>query len=293
MQSSDAEVVYFQADTPYRKAIGESQSHLKTILRSPAHYVSAGKHRLIPSPAMIMGTAVHCLTLEGQETFDAQFCQRPEGIKFTTKEGKEWRAANSKKTILTNEGRDRQWDSVVGMSEALKTLEWFNPETPDYRKYNEVSIYWQEDGIPCKARLDRVIPMEDEVLVLDLKTTDNISPMKFQSKLVDLGYDFQAAWYSHAAELVYGKPARFIFVAIERTSPFTMDFFEVPRFMIEEARYRNEKALRILKECREKDEWPTRQPSLKLLDYPKWYKPTPRDDQPTVSKAKDDFVPLF
>ena len=79
--------------------------------------------------------------------------------------------------------------------------------------------------IPCKARLDRVIPMENEVLVLDLKTTDSISTAKFQSKFVDLGYDFQAAWYSHAAELVYQKPARFIFVAIERTAPFTMDFF--------------------------------------------------------------------
>ena len=292
MQSSDAEVVYFQADTPYRKAIGESQSHLKTILKSPAHYVSAGKHRLIPSPAMIMGTAVHCLALEGKDTFDAQFTRRPEGIKFTTKEGKEWREANSKKTILTNDGRDRQWDSVIGMCEALRSLDWFDPETPDYRKYNEVSIYWQEQGIPCKARLDRVIPMENEVLVLDLKTTDNISPAKFQSKLVDLGYDFQAAWYSHAASLIWKKPVRFIFVAIERGSPYTMDFFEVPRFMIDEARYRNKKALSILSECRKKDEWPTRQPSLKLLDYPKWYKLSPRDDQPSVSKS-DDFVPLF
>lgn len=292
MQSSDAEVVYFQADTPYRKAVGESQSHLKTILKSPAHYVSAGKHRLIPSPAMTMGTAVHCLALEGRETFDQQFTQRPEGIKFTTKEGKEWREANKKKTILTNDGRDRQWDSVIGMSEALQTLKWFDPATPDYRKFNEVSIYWKEQGIPCKARLDRVIPMEHETLVLDLKTTDNISPAKFQSKLVDLGYDFQAAWYSHAASLIWGKPVRFIFVAIERGSPYTMDFFEVPRFMIEEARYRNKKALSILSECRKKDAWPTRQPSLKLLDYPKWYKLTPRDDQPTVSKS-DDFVPLF
>ena len=95
--SSDAEVVYCQADPVYRKAEGQSQSHLKTILKSPAHYQSAAKHRLIPSPAMIMGTAVHCLALEGQETFDAQFCQRPPGIKFTTKEGKEWREANKKK----------------------------------------------------------------------------------------------------------------------------------------------------------------------------------------------------
>ena len=291
--STDVEVVYCQADPVYRQAEGQSQSHLKTILKSPAHYVSAGKHRLIPSPAMIMGTAVHCLTLEGQETFDAQFCQRPEGIKFTTKEGKEWRAANSKKTILTNDGRDRQWDSVIGMSNALKSLDWFNPEQTDYRKFNEVSIYWTENDIRCKARLDRVIQTDDEVLVLDLKTTDSISTAKFQSKFIDLGYDFQAAWYSHAAELVYNKPARFIFVAIERTAPYTMDFFEVPRFILQNACRRTDKALSILKECRERDEWPTRQPSLKVLDYPKWYKSVTTDDQPAFSKTNDAFVPLF
>ena len=291
--SSDVEVIYCQADPVYRKAEGQSQSHLKAILKSPAHTVSAGKHRLIPSPAMIMGTAVHCLALEGQKTFDEQFCQRPPGLKFTTKEGKDWREANSKKTILTNEGRDRQWDSVIGMSKALQTLEWFNPEQKDYRKFNEVSIYWTENDIKCKARLDRVIPMENEVLVLDLKTTDSISTAKFQSKLVDLGYDFQAAWYSHAAELVYGKPARFIFVAIERTAPYTMDFFEVPRFMLKNACSRTDKALGILKTCLERDEWPTRQPTLKVLDYPKWYKPAPNDDQPAFTKTNDGFVPLF
>ena len=293
MQSSDVEICYLQADPEYRKARGQSQSHLKTILRSPAHYVSAGSHGLIPSPAMIMGTAVHCKLLEGEDTFAAQFTQRPEGIKFTTKEGKDWRAANSKKRILTNEGRDRQWDSVVGMVDALRGLEWFNTSLQDYRKYNEVSIYWNDDNIACKARLDRVIQLENETLVLDLKTTDNISPTKFQSKVVDLGYDFQAAWYSHAAEIAYGKPVRFIFVAIERSAPYTIDFFEAPRYMINEARYKNQKALRILKECKEKNEWPTRQPSLKLVDYPKWYTPISRDDQPAKPATPNKFVPLF
>jgi len=290
---SDVEVVYCQPDQVYRKAEGQSQSHLKSILKSPAHYVAAGRNMLIPSAPMIMGTAVHCLTLEGKRAFDEQFCRRPPGIKFTTKEGKEWRAANSKKTILTNDDRHRQWDSVIGMSKSLQTLDWFDPNQKDYRKFNEVSIYWAANDIKCKARLDRVIETEDEVLVLDLKTTDSISTAKFQSKLVDLGYDFQAAWYSLAASLVYKKPARFVFVAIERSDPHAMEFFEVPKFMIENANERATKALDSLKNCIEKDEWPARQPSLKLLDYPRWYNSFSRNDQPAPSKANDTFVPLF
>jgi hypothetical protein len=71
-----------------------------------------------------------------------------------------------------------------------------------------------------------------------------------------------------------------------------MDFFEVPKFMLQQARARNLKALSILKECLEKDDWPTKQPTLKLLEYPRWFKPN-LDDQPAKPALPDEFVPLF
>lgn len=289
MSSSGAEVVYCQPDPAYRQAAGESQSHLKMILVSPAHYDAARRRRFYTSSVMTIGTATHCKALEGDDTFAANYICKPDNIKYTTKEGRDWRDSQGRKTILVNDGKDRQWDSVVGMTDALRQLDWFDPTQKDYRKYNEVSIYWQDYGIQCKARLDRVIVTEDEVIVLDLKTTDSVSFEKFQTKMVDLGYDFQAAWYTHAAKLVWGKPTRFVFVAVERNEPHTIDIFEVSDGIMQEARFKNESALKILKECRMKDEWPTRQPSLKLLDYPKWYKYA-SDAQ---SVQEDDFVPLF
>jgi hypothetical protein len=294
MASSDAEVIYCQPDPEYRRACGESQSHLKSILVSPAHYVAQKKRKFFTSAAMTIGTATHCKLLEGEETFASSFVKKPEEIKMTTKEGKEWKAAQTGKTVLLNDSKDGQWDCVVGMTEALRKLDWFNPAQPDYRKYNEVSIYWNENNIPCKARLDRVIVTEDEVLVLDLKTTDSIAFEKFQSKLVDLGYDFQAGWYSHAAELVYKKPVRFIFIAVERGEPHMVDLFEAPPHMIEEARYKNKKALEILKSCRDTNQWPTRQPSLKMLDYPRWYNYASTEGLLMPSpEPQDDFIPLF
>jgi hypothetical protein len=287
----NAEVVYCQPDPEYRRAKGQSQSHLKTILKSPAHYKSVLKRPFFTSSAMTIGTATHCKVLEGEKTFEASFVKKPDDIKYTTKEGREWRDSQGRKTILVNDGKDRQWDSVLGMSEALRQLEWFNPDQPDYRKYNEVSIYWEELGIPCKARLDRVLNLEDETIVLDLKTTDSVSMEKFQGKMVDLGYDFQAGWYSHAAKLVYGKPTRFIFVAVERGSPHSVDLFEVPDHVLEEARFKNEFALHRLKECLETDQWPVNEPSLKMLEYPKWYN-FASHSQSLPAKA-NEFVPLF
>lgn len=288
MTSENAEVVYCQPDPEYRRAKGESQSHLKNILISPAHYQAVKKRKFFTSSVMTIGTATHCKLLEGEETFNAQFVKKPDDIKFTTKEGKDWKEAQGRKTILINDGKDAQWDSVVGMTDALRKLDWFNPAQPDYRKYNEVSIYWTQNGIPCKARLDRVLNLEDETIVLDLKTTDSVSLDKFQSKLVDLGYDFQAGWYSHAAQLIYGKPVRFIFVAVERGQPYTMDLFEVPPSMLEEAQAKNKVALNRLSNCIKNNDWPVKQPSLKLLNYPKWYQPI----QEQICDEQE-FVPLF
>lgn len=294
MFKNNAEVCYFQPDGDYRRQAGESQSHLKSILQSPAHYKASSKRRFRPSAVMTIGTATHCKALEGDETFEANFVMKPDNIKYTTKEGREWRDSQGRKTILANDGNDRQWDSVIGMTESLRQMDWFNPSQKDYRKFNEVSFYWEEQGIKCKARLDRIIVTDDEVHVLDLKTTDSISIEKFQSKAVDLGYDFQAGWYSHAAELVYDRPVRFTFVAIERNEPWSIGVFEVPPEMLGEARRKNEKALSTLRKCLDTGEWPGVEPRPILLEYPRWYKPVSDTiDYSAIQEAKDDFVPLF
>ena len=62
-----AEIAYNQSDFAYRKEAGVNQSSLKKILDSPAHYQAALKFRLIPTPAMEMGTAAPCLGLDGED----------------------------------------------------------------------------------------------------------------------------------------------------------------------------------------------------------------------------------
>lgn len=296
MAISSVEICYCQPDGEYRRQPGENQSSLKSILTSPAHYQASKARSFFPSSVMVIGTATHCKVLEGEETFNSNFILKPSSIKFTNKEGKDWKEANKKKTILTNEGKDRQWDSIMGMSDALRRLDWFSPDQKDYRKYNEVSIYWDHDDIRCKARLDRVLVLEDEVIVVDLKTTDSVNVDKFQGKLVDLGYDFQAGWYATAAEAAYQKPARFVFVAVERNAPYTVGLFEVPQSMMDQAKLKNRKALNILKECKAKNEWPAPTPTLNVLEYPRWY--TPVEDPANMhlnqpKSSQDVSEPLF
>jgi hypothetical protein len=263
-------VYYNQSDFEYRKENGVNQSSLKKILESPAHYRAALTNRFIPTPAMEMGTALHALSLDGEDAFNAQYIKKPDGLNLSTKEGKAWKNEVGKKKVLNAGGKDDPWGSVVGMYKSLQRLDWFNPDQPDYIKHNEVSIYWDWHDVQCKARLDRVLI--DEGIVLDLKTTDCVEPEIFTKKVVGLGYDFQAAFYARAAEVAFGKPFRFIFAAVERKAPYTVDLFEVDDYMMEEGLRKCDAAMRIYKACSELGNWPNREPELRKLSYPGWYK---------------------
>jgi len=281
-----AEIAYNQGDFAYRKEAGVNQSSLKKILDSPAHYQAALKSRLIPTPAMEMGTALHALSLDGEDAFNGAYVKKPDGIKLNTKEGKDWKASVGRKKVLAAGGKDDPWGSVLGMAKSLERLAWFDPGQEDYIKYNEVSIYWEEHGVNCKARLDRVLV--DEGIVLDLKTTDSVDLDLFTKKVVSLGYDFQAAYYARAAEVAYGKPFKFIFVAVERKAPYTVDLFEVTPDMMQEGLYKVEKALKTYAECNESGEWPNREPVIRQLDYPGWYNHV-KVEEPQQTPEEDIF----
>ena len=279
-----AEACFNERDFDYRREEGANQSSLKKILESPAHYQAALKNKLIPTPAMEMGTALHCRVLDGEEAFAGAYLRKPDGLSLATKEGKEWKASLGRKKALASGGKDDPWGSVEGMTNTLKQLAYFDPSQPDYIKYNEVSIYWDWEGVRCKARLDRVDI--EAGLVLDLKTTDSIEPDIFTKKVVGLGYDFQAAYYAAAAGAAFGKKFDFIFAAIERKAPYAVDLFQADEVMMAEARAKCVAALRLFKTCNETGEWPGRPATIRSLSYPGWYVPY---GQPQTQEEEDLF----
>lgn len=263
-----ASVAYCQPDADYRREIGENQSYLKNILSSPAHYKAAKKRRFPVTVNMEIGSGVHCLALEGKREFESRFMLKPEGISYATKEGKEWKAANKGKTILAK----ADYESVLGMAESLAKLEWFDQNQTDYRKFNELSIYWENKGIPCKGRLDRIVDMGSYTLILDLKSTDSVDPHTFLKKVVgSMNYIFQSGWYTEAAINAYQKPAKFAFIGIERAEPWTTSIFEVSTEMMEEGFRQTSKALDILSNCLRTNSWPGPEISYNMLELPPWY----------------------
>jgi len=283
----DVEIAYNQPDPAYRKQAGVNQSSLKKILKSPAHYQAALKVPFLPTPAMEIGTAAHCLVLDGPKAFENSYVLQPDDVKLNTKAGKEWKAAQGRKKILKDDGKDKMWSSIYGMAEQLSKISYYQvTDDPQYIKRNEVSIYWDWLGVRCKARLDSVLI--EEGIVLDLKTTASVEPDQFARKVESLGYDFQAAYYAKAAEVAYGKPFRFVFAAVERVAPYDVQLFEVTPEMMAEGMAQCEDALHLYRQSMETDTWPEPVIVTHKLDYPRWRKPYQRRFNP-VKVYEDAF----
>jgi hypothetical protein len=285
-------VSYMQADPAYRRDPGYAQSHVKHILQSPAHYQAAKKRRFSPTINMQIGSALHCLVLEGQEQFDKDYILKPEGLSLTTKAGIEWKQENRNKTILSQSDSASSWDAVHGVAASLRTLEWFNPVQADYRKYNEVSLYWEADGLNCKCRLDRLLLSPDKAVVLDLKTTDTVDEREFTKKIVGwLNYLFQSAWYSEGTEAVFNVPASFVFIGVERAAPYTMAVYEVSAEMVAEGLRQTHFARKTLAQCLKTKQWPAPATASRVLQLPRWYQ-SPIDDG-TMEQVDDTLDAAF
>lgn len=281
-------ISYCQSDPEYRKDPAHAQSHVKHILKSPAHYLAAKQSKFIPTVSMQMGSALHCLVLEGEDQLLRDFVVKPDGISLATKEGKEWKARAGRKTVLSSDN----WRDIYGMADSIRRLEWFDSSQDDYRKYNELSLYWNSDGLDCKCRLDRLVLNQRHGIILDLKTTDTVEPDAFLRKVIgSMNYLFQAAWYAEGVEQVLDVSAEFIFVAIERTAPYTARIFEVSRSMIEEGLAQTKRARQLLQECIKSNEWQQPEITSEGLELPGWFR-SPLE-RATVSKASLELDAAF
>lgn len=268
-----AAVSYMQADPAYRKEPSHAQSHVKYILRSPAHYLAARQRKFSPTISMQIGSALHCLVLEGEEQFNQDFILKPEGLSLTTKEGKEWKTRAGRKTVLSKTDQYASWDAVQGMATSLSLFDWFNPEQKDYRKFNEVSLYWSQDNVECKCRLDRLILNENSAIVLDLKTTDSIEPSEFLRKVIgSMNYLFQAAWYVEGTEAVFKVPTSFVFIGIERNPPYAAGVFEISSEMLAEGLRQTRKARQVLARCLKTNQWDPPEVIRQVMELPSWYR---------------------
>ncbi len=274
----------------YRKIAAVNWSSLKYMSVSPRMY----RHRLAnPEPrktAWVLGGAIHCAVLEPSRFVDRYLIldgliadpapgRGTKAGKLLIEEHPEW----STEAMTAEEYQaaffalqfpgkealtERQNATVIAAAEAVRehrvarellrgglaeeTLEWTDATT----------------GLRCKGRLDYLRPDR----VIDLKSSRDPSPSKFEKDAVNYGYAAQVAFYhdgARAAKRITGGERPCI-VAVRAKDDFDVAAFQLTSEAYEIGRSIYRGLMQRLSECIEADYWPGVAPELRNLNLPPW-----------------------
>jgi len=222
----------------------ESNSSLKPILRSAAHYVYNKENPMEDKPHFRLGSAIHCAILEPLRFKDEYVVSQV--FDCRTKEGKqakaEFQAAHVGKFIIT----DDDMAAINGIAENVA----YHDDAMQLLKAgtSEVSYFWQdpETEIWMRGRADS----ESRYATLDIKSTDDASPKGFVKSCAKFTYDMQAAIYTDARNIVTGESKPFAFLAVEKKAPYSIGLYVASKEMLASGLVQYREALRRLVEYR-------------------------------------------
>jgi exodeoxyribonuclease VIII len=264
------EGVFALEERAYRQAPGISQSELKYLARSPAHYRAFKlAEPKPPTDDMVLGTITHTCILEPDKLADC--CHvRPADVDFRTTYGKAWRDAHKDKPPITKE----QSVQVLGMASAAR-------EHPiaraclDREGQNEICLFARhhDSDLLRKSRPDRITADEHgNTVIVDLKTTEDASPNGFAKTAANFRYHVQAAYYTDLAEANGTESPIFMFVVIERDPPFAVACYVLAPEDLAIGRAIYERELMLLAKCMNENHWPGYSEGIETLYLPRWAK---------------------
>ena len=255
----------------YHASEAVSKSHLDAINRSPRHYwakyLDPNRAEDTPTPAMLMGSAVHMAVLE-PDLFVGRYVQAPAGIDKRTKDGKaawaDFEASVGDRLVL-NADEYQQCiairDAVRGHEVAAKLLDGGEAEVSYF-------VDDEQTGLPLKARPDF---RNAQNIVVDLKTTEDAGPSAFGKSSANFRYHVQAAWYSDiVAECVGENVPWFFFVVVEKKPPYAVGLYYCEPDVLALGRKIARRNLDAIARFREAGNWPDYADEPQPLRLPKW-----------------------
>ena len=165
------------------------------------------------TPAMAMGTALHCAILEPKK-FSESYILMPDCKSKASKEYKEAVKNNLGKEILTGQN----CDNLTGMVKAVYANDFAN-ELLSLEGFNELSGFHvdSETGVKLRHRFDKLCKCG---IAVDIKKTQSVNYDEISKTIDKFGYDMQDSLYSDAYKAITGEDLKaFYFVFVEETYP--------------------------------------------------------------------------
>ena len=286
----------FTPRMPFRDYLaypGMNASGLRQMIKSPLHYQHEHQHPSVSTASMNLGTCVHGLVLEGEEVYHVM---PPEFKRRAGKAYDAWRGGLPADAIILNKKEEAQ---VLGMAHGIRS-------NPDARQVfagllecpyvTEHNVLWNhpQHNVPCKARLDLVIPTPEGYLnVVDIKTTSGgADASNFGNAIARYDYHMQAAWYFMAAAQEFGIDEeelfdpqlldeewydlprhRFYYIVVESSAPYAVAVYELDPQSLESGRADCNEMLDLYMDCKKKDYWPSyghSEDGIPMIGLPRW-----------------------
>lgn len=201
-----------------------------------------------PTKAMNLGSAAHSHALgTGPQLIVWQYDGRTKDGKAERADAAELIATQTAVAVTADEHRQ-----ITGMAKSLRsdTHVWQILE----RSQDEVSAFWNEGNVPCRARFDLLA--DDGAW--DYKTTQDASQRGFTKAMGSFLYNLQADFYERALAALNhpaaGRPLRFICQETER--PYLVQIHWPDEMASEAAKLLNDRAIGIYEACTRTGEWP-------------------------------------
>lgn len=253
---------------PFAAYREKSREHLTShqladFRKCPALYFKK-KQGLIPDedrPAYLLGRAAHTLILEGRKAFDSDYAvggpiNPKTGAPFgaATKAYGEWASAQGK-PVLT----DDQHALVVNLAGGVRAHPRCQELLSDGIAEGVVRMDYL--GIACQIRMDWFNPFAG---IVDLKTCDDLT--WFEADAKRFGYAYQLAFYRAVLAKVLGRVPPVHLIAVEKKEPYRCGVWALSEQTLNYSQRENEAAMERLKQCAERNTWPTGYEECRVFD---------------------------
>lgn len=240
----------------------------KLLEMPPARWLYEQQNPQPPTAAMILGTAVHSLTLGA-------------GQKVVAVDAPSWRgkAADAARKEAEAAGHlpllRAEYERAKAMAKSVLThpvaSHLFSAE---HGKPEQVLIWWDAElGVWRRAMVDH-LPHPGGTrrpVLVDLKTTTDASRKALAKTVANFGYHQQAPFYLDGYEALFpGSDAAFVFVFVEKAPPHLVSVVELDQPALIVGAELNRRAIEIWRDCREAGVWPGHSPEIELVSLPAW-----------------------
>lgn len=179
-----------------------------------------------PTPAMAMGTLVHAMLLEPDTVHDVGVVIPDDfitesGARSTSKAAKAWQQEQELAGLLTFKAEE--WGAAMNAVAAVRSALKDHGVSLSGCEC-EKSIYWNENGIDQRCRLDMVPKTR---LIVDLKVMASAHPTFVDRQVANLKHWLQQAHYMAGFAAHFGDTPHFAFIVVEPKEPHNVAVYQL------------------------------------------------------------------